>query len=130
MDRLIKEQLESLVQDTATSKRFGRRILNLASFLCPAAPPESIREQLNRLSRLVVLQDAFDALLEPVTHMARSTSNFSDFHAIQSIIASLEQARQSIADIDGINYAELIAWLVNLDQQRKIVRIKAVETPA
>lgn len=127
MDRLIKDQLESLLHDMNTSKRLGRRILNLAGFLSPKEQPEAIREQLSRLSRLVVQQDAFDALLEPVTLLARANTGTTDWQAIQSILASLEAARKSIDDIDDVNYAELIGWLVNLAQIRKIVRIKPMD---
>ncbi|QJD58406.1 hypothetical protein HG264_05515 [Pseudomonas sp. gcc21] len=129
MDRLIKEQLESLLHDTTASKRLGRRILNLAGFLSPSEQPEHIREQLSRLSRLVVQQDAFDALLEPVSLMARSTANFTDLQAIQSMIASLEAARKSIESTEDINFAELIGWLVNQAQVRKIIKIKPIDVP-
>lgn len=127
VDRLIKEQLESLLHDTNASKRLGRRILNLAGFLSPGEQPENIREQLNRLSRLVVQQDAFDALLEPVTLLARSSNNLTDLQATQSMVASLESARKCVENMEDINYAELIAWLVNLAQARKIIRVKTGE---
>jgi len=68
MDRLIKENLEAILQDIAGGKRLGRRLINLAGFL---APPH-IQEQFNRLSCLMGLQDAFDARLEPVTLLSRA----------------------------------------------------------
>lgn len=123
MDRLIKEQLESLLHEAGSSKRQGRRIINLAGFLSPAEPPAAIREQLDRLSRLLIQQDAFEAMLEPINLLARAglTQALAP-QAIEAMIGSLEQARRAIFEQDAINYAELIAWLVSLAQARKLIR--------
>lgn len=129
MDRLIKEQLESLLHEAGSSKRQGRRIINLAGFLSPAEPPAAIREQLDRLSRLLIQQDAFEALLEPINLLARAgltqalaPQAVEAIEAIEAMIGSLEQARRAIFEQDAINYAELIAWLVSLAQARKLIR--------
>ncbi len=128
MDRLIKENLEAILQDIAGSKRLGRRLINLAGFLGTTEPPPHIQEQFNRLSRLVVLQDAFDALLEPVTLLSRAgLSRMLDVQALQAMTASLEAARQNIAELGDVNYPELISWLVAEAQARKIVRMKSPE---
>jgi hypothetical protein len=127
MDRLIKENLEALLQDSSHSKRLGRRIINLAGFLSSDDPPSAIREQLNHLSRLLIQQDAFDALLEPVSLMARAgLTHLIDVHAIQSMINSLEESRKAISETEDINYAELIAWLVKQARERKIIRQKPI----
>ena len=73
MDKAIKESLESLLSEHQPTKRLGRRIVNLAGFLSPHEVPTSIQEQLATLSRLLIQQDAFDALLEPVQGLARAT---------------------------------------------------------
>lgn len=128
MDRLIKENLEAILQDIAGSKRLGRRLINLAGFLGTTEPPPHIQEQFNRLSRLVVLQDAFDALLEPITLLSRAgLSRMLDVQALQAMTASLEAARQNIAELGDVNYPELISWLVAEAQARKIVRMKSPE---
>lgn len=86
MDRLIKENLEAILQDIAGSKRLGRRLINLAGFLGTTEPPPHIQEQFNRLPRLVVLQDAFDALLEPVTLLSRAgLSRMLDVQALTHV---------------------------------------------
>lgn len=71
MDKIIKELLESLLQESSGTKRTGKRILNLAGFLSSGEVPEHIRQQLSSLSRLLVQQDAFDAILEPISLLAR-----------------------------------------------------------
>lgn len=128
MDRLIKENLDSLLQETGNTKRLGRRIINLAGFLSSTETPEHLKEQLSNLSRLLIQQDAFDALLEPVTLMSRAgLTQTLDAHAMRSMLASLEEARKQIAALEDINYAELIAWLVSLAQARKIIRLKNID---
>lgn len=131
MDRLIKENLEALLQESAGSKRLGRRIINLAGFLGSTEPPARIQAQLNDLSRLLILQDAFDALLEPVTLLSRAgMSRMLDDQALGTMVASLEASRKAIVDVGEINYAELISWLVGQAQARQILRLKNQESGA
>lgn len=127
MDRLIKENLEALLQDVSGgSKRMGRRVINLAGFLGTTEPPSNIQSQLNCLSKLLVLQDAFDALLEPITLLSRAgMPRTLDAQAMQAMIATLEATRQAIAEAGDVNYAELIAWLVGQAQARRILRVKS-----
>ncbi|MEL0169660.1 MAG: hypothetical protein VW877_16180 [Pseudomonadaceae bacterium] len=129
MERLIKENLEALLQDAAGSKRLGRKIINLAGFLGPTEPPAKIQTQLNKLSRLLILQDGFDALLEPITSVSRSGSLqcLVTAELLSPLTASLEAARQAMMAVGEINYAELIAWLVFLAQERRILRMKSPE---
>lgn len=125
MDRIIKELLESLLQESSGTKRTGKRILNLAGFLSTGETPECIRTQLNSLSRLLVQQDAFDAILEPISLLARTgLTRPLDGEAIAPLSNSLEAIRKEMTSIDDINYAELTAWLVSLAQARKIIRVK------
>lgn len=123
MNRLIKEGLEALLQDTSNSKRLGRRIIALAGFLDAAQAPDAIQQQLGRLSRLLILQDAFDALLEPMTLLSRSGLAHSlDANALHTMLGSLEQARKQIADVEEINYPLLMGWLVSAAEARNVLR--------
>nr|WP_256581415.1 MULTISPECIES: hypothetical protein [unclassified Pseudomonas] len=77
---------------------------------------------------MLIQQDAFDALLEPVTLMSRAgLTDTLDAHAMRAMLASLEEARKQIAALEDINYAQLISWLVNLAVSRKIIRLKVAE---
>ena len=111
------------MQDTSSSKRLGRRIISLAGFLNAAQAPESIQQQLGRLSRLLILQDSFDALLEPMTLLSRSgLAHTLDANSLQAMLGSLEQARKQITDIEEINFPLLIGWLVNAAETRNVLR--------
>lgn len=127
MDQLIKEHLESLLQENSSSKRLGRRIISLAGFLRPSETPDAIRKQLSYLSRLQVRQDAFDAMLDPVMTLMRSsqTANIENPAAL-TLLSSLEEARKGLVSDDEINYSELIGWLVGIAHARKIIRIKGL----
>ncbi len=125
MDQVIKEHLEALLQETSSSRRLGRRIISLAGFLSPADPPDHLRRQLAYLSRLLVRQDTFEAMLEPVMALVRSGQNTgNESRATYALLQSLEQARKEIGSDDDINYSELITWLVGIAQARKLIRIK------
>ncbi len=125
MDQLIKEHFESLLQDNSTSKRLGRRIIGLAGFLGHSETPDHIRQQLACLSRLLVRQDAFDAMLEPVLALVRSSPTPShEPQAALALLNSLEEARKEILFDEEINYSELIAWLVGVAQARKLIKLK------
>ncbi|HAG77614.1 hypothetical protein PK34_15090 [Stutzerimonas stutzeri] len=125
MDRLIRENLEYLLQETSNSKRLGRRIISLAGFLDSAQSPEAVQSQLSRLSRLLILQDTFDALLESLTLMSRANLPHGlDAQAMQSMAKSVEEARKEIADSEEINYPLLVSWLVSAAESRKIMRAR------
>lgn len=124
MNRLIKESLEQLLQDTYDTRRLGRRIINLAGFLGPNEIPEHIKEQLARLSGLLVQQEAFDALLQPVMTIARSQHlKGIDSEALTGVLAELGEARRALQLQEQINYSELTAWLVGVAEGKKIIRI-------
>ncbi|HEJ4067883.1 TPA: hypothetical protein SL480_003988 [Pseudomonas aeruginosa] len=128
MDRLIKENLEYLLQETSNTKRFGRRIISLAGFLGTQDIPEQLQAQLGNLSRLLIKQDAFDALLEPVTLMSRAgLLHTQDQHAMREILASLEEARKRVSECEDINYSQLINWLVGIAVSRKVIRLKSAQ---
>lgn len=123
MDRMIKENLGYLLQETSNSKRLGRRIISLAGFLDSAQCPEAVQRQLSSLSRLLILQDTFDSLLECVALMSRAgMAHAADSHALQSAAGSLEEARKQIAEMEEINYPFLVSWLVSAAEARKILR--------
>lgn len=123
MDRQIKDNLEYLLQETSNSKRMGRRIISLAGFLDSAQSPEPVQRQLGSLSRLLILQDTFDSLLESLTLMSRGNMAH-DALTMQSAASSVEEARKQIAELEEINYPLLVSWLVSAAESRKILRIK------
>ena len=125
MNRLIKESLELLLQDTHDTKRLGRRIINLAGFLGSTEVPEHIKEQLATLSSLLVQQEAFDSLLQPVMAIARSQHlSGMDAAALSGMLTELGETRRTLSLQEGINYSELTAWVVAAAEQRGILRTK------
>lgn len=125
MNRLIKDSLELLLQDTYDTKRLGRRIINLAGFLGSTDMPEHIKDQLATLSGLLVQQEAFDALLQPVMAIARSPHlRRIDTEALTGILSELGEARRVLQLPEQINYSELAAWLVAAAETRGIVKTR------
>lgn len=79
-----------------------------------------MQHQLATRSRLPTLQNAFDALLEPLTLLARSSLD----SALQYTLVSLKGTRQQIADLDEINYSLLIGWPVSAAEARQLLRVR------
>ena len=125
MDRLVKDELESLLRETHSIKRLGRRIINLAGFLGSDTAPDSISQQLTALSGLLIQQEAFDALLEPVlaTARARGTSHLHNAE-LTNVLSSLEETRKALQPDSPINYSELMAWLVSAASELGILKVK------
>lgn len=125
MNRQIKENLESLLEEVHGTKRLGRRIVNLAGYLGSDGIPDQISSQLAALSKLLVQQDAFEALLQPMTINARAQhAPIQDNSILIAVMSGLEEARKQLCAHEQINYSELIAWLVSKAEERKILKTK------
>lgn len=120
MNRLTRESLNSVIKKTSGGKRPEWRIISLAGVLNIKRAPDAVQHQLATRSRLPTLQNAFDALLEPLTLLARSSLD----SALQYTLVSLKGTRQQIADLDEINYSLLIGWPVSAAEARQLLRVR------
>lgn len=131
MDELIKEQLEWLLSSNGMTNRLGRQLVTLVGFLAEGALPEDVERQVGMLSRLLVLQDLFDALVGALNNFSHQSSYIrSDKGQGESALATemarlldhIEAARRDIAASEPVNYASLIAWVVAQARARKILK--------
>jgi len=127
MDELLTEHLEAVFSESIYTKRMGRRILLLVGALCEEALPDEILRQTTMLSRLVVLQDLFDALMEPVNAVARGSwrpaqDRPDTYPDLAPVFAQIEETRRQIAECDTVNYAQLLAWIMARGRERKLLR--------
>lgn len=127
MDDILIEHVEALLAESIYSKRIGRRLLLLVGALSEETIPEEILQQTQTLSRLIVLQDLFDALMEPVNHVARGSRPPGQVHPNVSpdlgpAFAQIEETRRQIAACDPVNYAQILAWIMARARERKLLR--------
>jgi hypothetical protein len=127
MDDVLTEHLEAVLGESIYSKRIGRRLLVLVGALCEESMPEEILRQTQALSRLVVLQDLFEALMEPINLAARGSRNGipnppGTFPDLAPAFTQIEETRRQIAECEPVNYAQLLAWVMARARERKLVR--------
>lgn len=130
MNDLLADQIEWMLTNTTNSNRMGKQLITLVGFLADEKLPEHISQQVDALSRLVVRQDMFDALvnslnglsrggLPPRPEKASSEQGPSDF---AHLIAQIEAARLDVSATESVNYSELIAWVVHRGRQIKVLK--------
>lgn len=128
MKEMLMEQLEGLLTDTSHSRRLARRLVVLAGCLADGPMPEEMQHQLTSLSRLMVLQDILDPLTESLNRMAYKIGYANSEQAqmrdpspeIVAILGQIEEVRRQMAEIDPINFAEIITWIISLARGQKL----------
>ncbi len=132
MDERIAEQVESLLGTHVSTRSMGRNLVTLSGFLADQGIPEETSAQLERLSRLLVLQEIFDSLVQTLGSNARylraprMNADAQDQQSITSDFANLlekvDHLRQDIMALEPINYSVLIAWVVTRAREQKILK--------
>lgn len=131
MNEILSEQIEGLLGSYGSTQTLGRNLIGLIGFLSDPPPPENVAAQLERLSRLLLLQEMFDKLIQALNHATRSTGRQSPDGEkrecvpsieISRILDQIEAVRGEISALDPINYAVLIAWLVTRAREQKILK--------
>lgn len=135
MDEILSQQIEALLGTQYSTKGLGKNIVTLSGFLADYPLPEDIASQLERLSRLVVLQDQFDALLQSLNQATAHTTPSRNDAATGTpqpsdqwrgrILDQIESVRADINATSPINYSDLIAWLAGRARERNILRMRS-----
>lgn len=129
MDDLVIDQLEWLLSCNLQGNRLARHVLVLAGALADTKIPEHISGQLTLLSRQVLLQETFDALVGALNQFPKSLGRIknessigaeADVQDLSGLIAQIEDTRRKLLDIESVNYGELIGWIVGQAKQNKL----------
>ena len=129
MEQLLTEQLEWVLSGNSQGKQLARHLLILSGALADATIPENINHQMITLSRQVLLQETLDRLIDTLNLLFRKTltQKADAQHVPESecaeragLIAQIEDTRILLFQLEPINYAELIAWIVAQAKVRKI----------
>ena len=133
MNDIILDQIDWIVANNGNSNRLARQLISLIGALADGALPDDIAHQTLTLSRLVVLQDCFDALVKAFTsaecrvvpNNPRQPGEQTESSAIPStspMAEQIDQVRRQIAECDPINFAQLIAWVMGQARTKKLLR--------
>lgn len=129
MDHLITEQIEWLYSCNLQGNRLARHILVLSGYLANGEMPERINQQLGALSRQLLAQETFDALVNSLNLLAKAplqaasakdSATPAAFPDLAPLVAQIDDARQKLLQVDPVNYAELIGWIGVQARTRKL----------
>jgi hypothetical protein len=129
MNELIADYIDGILADVVFDVRSGRRLIALVGMLGDTSIPEDISKEAMKLSKLLVLREMFNSLIEPVSafakrkelvpidrQMAHSEMNFKE------LFAQIDETRKQIAEYDSINYPLIIAWVIAEAKKQKLIR--------
>lgn len=130
MDEMLSDQIEWLISCNLQGNRLARHLLILSGCLADDVMPEKISRQMSALSRQVLLQEGFDALVAVLNQFSRIIPGKPENNPINNIrnidltalLAQIEDARQQLAACEPVNYAEIIAWITAQARARKLWR--------
>ena len=133
MSDIILDQIDWTVANHGNSNRLARQLISLIGVLADGVLPEDIAHQTRILSRLVVLQHCFDALVEAFTsagcqiapNKPRQPGEQTESSAIPTtspLDEPIDQVRREIAECDPINFAQLIAWVTGQTRTKELLR--------
>lgn len=137
MKDLISDQIEWLISNPAVSSKMTRQLVTLIGFLAGDKIPPEIDRQAATLSRLSILQENFDALVQMFNGSCRpqiagiftskkkdsgDSSDTSDDSWKNSLIAQIELARKEISSCEPVNYSQVIAWVFAQAKNQKMLR--------
>lgn len=129
MDELLTDQLEWLLSYNLQGNRLAHQLLIISGCLAGTALPEHISRQMITLSRQVMLQETFDALVNSLNQLAKmvprakteaTPTDALAQNEISGLVEQIRDARLQLLALDPINYAELIAWIASQARDQKL----------
>lgn len=128
MRELVNDSIQSILGDVVYEIRSGRRLIALVGILGAAGVPDEVQAEALKLSKLLVLREMFNALIEPISsfskrrdmmpvdrQMAASEINF------ESLFQQLDETRRQIAEFETVNYPLMISWVMAQAKAQKLL---------
>lgn len=135
MREIIDEQFDAVLSEGIYGRSSGRRLILLAGLLGTEGLSENIREQLAKLSKLILLRDMFDALLTPINARMKlsASARIGADGRIESgapddlgpLIKQLDEVRSQMAECMDVNYAEILGWVSSQVMAQRASRRRA-----
>lgn len=131
MKELVTDNIQSILSDVVCDTRSGRRLIALVGMLGTDGVPGEVQTEALKLSKLLVLREMFDALLEPISSFAKKRELLpvdrqlapSEIDFAQ-LFQQLNETRKQIADHDPINYPLMISWVMSQAKSQKLLNVR------
>lgn len=131
MRELVTDTIQSILSDVVCDTRSGKRLVALVGILGSDGVPVEVQTEALKLSKLLVLREMFDALIEPISSFAKKREMLpvdrqlapSEIDFAQ-LFQQLNETRKQIADYDPINYPLIISWVMSQAKSQKLLNVR------
>lgn len=131
MRELVKDSIQSILSDVVCDTRSGRRLIALVGMLGADGVPSDVQGEALKLSKLLVLRDMFDALIEPISSFAKKREMLPADRQIApseidfaQLFQQLNETRKQISEYDAINFPLMISWVLAQAKAQKLLNVR------
>jgi hypothetical protein len=128
MRELVNDSLQSLLGDVVYEGRSGRRLIALVGILGVGGVPDEVQAEALKLSKLLVLREMFNALLEPISSFSKKRDMMPVDRQVapseinfESLFQQLDETRRQIAEFEAVNYPLMISWVMAQAKAQKLL---------
>ena len=128
MRELINDCIQSILNDVVYDIRSGRRLVALVGMLGTSGVPEEVQAEALKLSKLLVLREMFNALIEPISSFSRKRDMMPVDRQVapseinfDSLFQQLDETRKQIAECEGVNYPLMISWVMSQAKAQRLL---------
>jgi hypothetical protein len=131
MRALVTDTIQSILSDVVCDTRSGKRLVALVGILGSDGVPVEVQTEALKLSKLLVLREIFDTLIEPISSFAKKREMLpvdrqlapSEIDFAQ-LFQQLNETRKQISDYDPINYPLMISWVMSQAKSQKLLNVR------
>ena len=131
MRELVNDNIQSILGDVVYDVRSGRRLIALVGMLGVGGVPDDVQAEALKLSKLLVLREMFNALIEPISSFSKKRDMLPVDRQIapseinfESLFQQLNETRKQISEYDAVNYPLMISWVMSQAKAQKMFNIR------
>lgn len=131
MKELVNDSIQSILSDVVYDVRSGRRLIALVGMLGIGGVPDELQAEALKLSKLLVLREMFNALIEPISSFSKNKELMPVDRQVapseinfESLFQQLDETRKQIAEYDAVNYPLMISWVMSQAKAQKLLNVR------
>lgn len=128
MRELVNDSIQSILGDVVYDVRSGRRLIALVGMLGIGGVPDEVQAEALKLSKLLVLREMFNALLEPISSFSKKRDMMPVDRQVapseinfDSLFQQLNETRKQISEYEAVNYPLMISWVMSQAKAQKLL---------
>ena len=131
MRELVNDSIQGILGDVVYDVRSGRRLIALVGLLGVNGVPAEVQAEALKLSKLLVLREMFNALIEPISSFSKKRDMMPVDRQVapseinfDSLFQQLNETRAQISEYDAVNYPLMISWVISQAKAQKLFNIR------